>query len=211
MPDYPADFIAARRTLQRLTQENLADAAGLTVRTIQKVESERHSPDVQTLRSIARAIGFDVAVFDKPTPDQEKRQQEEMKRALRQTALVPTSPIRKANDFYSRNKAWHAILINTEAIEADDALALAASISEWMDDLDGIWEISTASQRLDYASSIAALCQELEALDYPTHFCSFRQQHMRDKGALWDVGLISFLPKAEHDGDRYGLVTLDDP
>lgn len=140
----------------------MADAAGLTVRTIQKVESGRHSPEFQTLRSIARAIGFDMAVFNKPTPDQEKRQQEEMKRALRQTALVPTSPIRKA----------------------DDALALAASISEWMDDLDGIWEISTASQRLDYASSIAALCQELEALDYPTHFCSFRQQHMRDKGAL---------------------------
>ncbi len=199
------------RKMLGLTQENLADAAGLTVRTIQKVESGRHSPDVQTLRSIARAIGFDVAVFNKPTPEQEKRQQEEMERALRQTALVPTSPIKKANDFYSRNKAWHAIVINTEAVEVDDALALAASISEWMDDLDGIWEISTASQRLEYASSIAALCQELEAFGYLTHFGQFRQQHMQDKGMVWNVGLISFLPKAEHDGDRYGLVTLDDP
>jgi transcriptional regulator with XRE-family HTH domain len=199
------------RRVLGLTQENLADAAGLTARTIQKVESGRHSPEVQTLRSIARSVGFDVAVFNKPTPEQEERQLREMERALRQTTLVPTSPIKKANDFYSRNRAWHAIMINAEAVEADDALALVPSISEWMDNLDGIWEISTASQRLEYAISIAALCQELEILGYLTHFGHFRQQHMQDKGALWDVGLISFLPKAEHDGDRYGLVTLDDP
>ena len=209
-----AAYIASQcrflRKMLGLTQENLADAAGLTVRTIQKVESGLHSPEVQTLRSIARGVGFDVAVFDKPTPEQEKRQQEEMERALRQTTLVPTSPIKKANDFYSRNSAWDAIIINTEAVQEDDALALVAAISEWMDDLDGIWEISTASQRLEYANSIAALCQELETLGYLTHFGHFRQQHMQDKGMVWSVGLISFLPKAGHDGDRYGLITLDD-
>ncbi|WP_299403638.1 helix-turn-helix transcriptional regulator [uncultured Roseobacter sp.] len=131
-----------------LTQENLAEAAGLTVRTIQNMESGRRVPHVQTLRSIARGVGFNVTVFSKPTPEQEKRQQEEMVRALRQTILVPTSPIKKANDFYSRNCEWHAILFNTEAVEADDALELTAAISYWMDELDRIWAISTASQRL---------------------------------------------------------------
>ena len=82
--------------------------------------------------------------------------------------------------------------------------------SERMHDLNGIWEISTASQRLEYAISIAALCRELEALGYLTHFGHFRQQHMQDKGTVWGVGLISFLPK-EYDGKRYGVVTLDDP
>lgn len=114
-----AEYIAAQckylRKMLGLTQENLADAAGLTVRTIQKVESGRHVPDVQTLRSIARGIGFDVTVFAKPTPEQEKRQQEEIERALKKTALVPTSPIKKANDFYSRNREWHALMINAEA------------------------------------------------------------------------------------------------
>ena len=210
-----AEYIAKQckylRKMLGLTQENLADAAGLTVRTIQKVESGRHIPDVQTLRSIARGIGFDVAMFSKPTPEQEKQQHEEMLRSLRKIVLVPTSPIKRANDFYSRNREWHAIMINAGAVETDDALALTAVISEWMDDLDGIWGISAASQRLEYATSIAELCRELEGLGYITHFGGFRQQHMRDKGMIWDVGLITFLPMADHDGDRYGLVTLDDP
>lgn len=34
---------------------------------------------------------------------------------------------------------------------------------------------------------------------------------MQYKDMIWNVALITFLPKAEHDGDRYGLVTLDDP
>lgn len=57
-----ADYIASQckflRKMLSLTQENLADTAGLTIRTIQKVESRRHVPDVQTLRSIARGVGF---------------------------------------------------------------------------------------------------------------------------------------------------------
>ncbi len=210
-----AEYIASQckflRKMFGLTQENLADAAGLTVRTIQKVESGKHVPDVQTLRSLARGVGFDVAVFTKPTPEQDKRQREEMARALRKTILVPTSPIRKANDFYSRNREWHAVMINSGAVEADDALELTAAISEWMEDLDGIWAISTASQRLRYATCIAELCRELEGLGYLTHFGSFRQQHVKDKGMTWDVALITFMPKADHEGDRFGLVTLEDP
>lgn len=209
-----AEYIASQckylRKVLGLTQENLADASGLTVRTIQKVESGRHVPDVQTLRSLARGVGFDIAVFSKPTPEQEKRRQEDMERVLRKTILVPTSPIKKANDFYSRNREWHAIMINAGEVEADDALELTAAISEWMEDLDGIWGISTASQRLGYATSIAELCRELEGLGYLTHFGHFRQQHMHN-GAVFNVALVTFLPKADHDGDRYGLVTLDDP
>jgi len=210
-----AEFIASQCKFLRkklgLTQENLADAAGLTVRTIQKAESGRHLPEVQTLRSIARGVGFDLAIFEKPTAEQEKRQQEELERALRQTLLVPTSPIKKANDFYVRNKEWHAIVINTEFVETEEALELVAAISEWMQDLDGIWMLSSASQRLDYSTSVAALCRDLEDCGYLTHFGQFRQQHMRDKGMIWDVGMIAFLPKADHDGDRFGLVSLDDP
>ncbi len=210
-----AEYIANQckyiRKMFSLTQENLADASGLTVRTIQKVESGRHVPEVQTLRSLARGLGFDITVFSKPTPEQEKRQQEEMERALKKTVLVPTSPIRKPNDFYSRNREWHGLLINAGAVEADDALELTAAISDWMTDLDGIWDMSSAGQRLEYSAAISALCLELEGLGYLTHFGHFRQQHMHDKGMILDIGMITFLPKAGHDGDRYGIVTLEDP
>lgn len=210
-----SEYIAGRCKYLRkwfgLTQENLADASGLTVRTIQKVESGRHVPDLQTLRSLARGVGFDVAVFFKPTPEQETRQQEEVERALRKTLLVPTSPVKKASDFYSYNREWHAVMIDAGAVEEDDALRLTAAISEWMEDLGGIWEISTASQRLDYATAIAELCRELEKLGYLSHFGHFRQQHMQIRGMVLEVGVITFLPKAHHEGKRFGLVTLEDP
>lgn len=210
-----AEYIANQckyiRKIFALTQENLADAAGLTVRTIQKVESGRHVPEVQTLRSLARALGFEVAIFSKPTPEQEKRQQEEIERALRKTMLVPTSPIKTPNDFYTRNREWHGLLIDSSAVEVDDALELTAAISDWMTDLDGIWDISTASQRLAYSTEIAGLCRELEGLGYLAHFGHFRQQHMLDEEMILRVGMVTFLPKSNNDGDRYGIVTLEDP
>lgn len=208
---YIADRCRFIRKMLGWTQENLADAAGLTTRTIEKVESGRHTPNEQTLRSIARAIGFDVTVFSKPTPEQERRLEEELARTLRKVTLVPTSPIRTAKDFYSRNREWHGFMSDMSAVEVDDALQLAAAISEWITELDGIWEISTPSQRLAYSASIAELCQELEGLGYLAHFGSFRQQHIHDRRLVFEIALVSFLPKAGHDGDRYAIVNLEDP
>lgn len=34
---------------------------------------------------------------------------------------------------------------------------------------------------------------------------------MPDSGMILDIGLITFLPKADNDGTRYGIVTLEDP
>jgi transcriptional regulator with XRE-family HTH domain len=82
-PAYIAGQVRFLRKLFRLTQENLADAAGLSTRTIEKVESGRHRPDEQTLRSLARALNMDVKVFEKPTPEQEARTRAEMDRAVR--------------------------------------------------------------------------------------------------------------------------------
>lgn len=210
-----AEYIAGRcryiREILGWTQENLADSAGLSARTIEKVESGRHTPQEQTLRSIARAVGFDVSVFSKPTPEQEERLEKELTRSLRKTTLVPTSPIRTANDFYSRNREWHGGMLDASAIEQDDALQISAAISEWITDLEDIWEISTHSQRLEYSVSIAELCCELEGLGYLTYFGNFRQQHVNNKGYALEVALVTFLPKADHDGERYVLVQLDDP
>ena len=73
-PAYIAQQLKFLRKTFRFTQENLADAAGLTVRTIEKLESGRHRPEEQTLRSLARAFKLDVKYFEKPTPEEEARQ-----------------------------------------------------------------------------------------------------------------------------------------
>ena len=43
---------------------------------------------------------------------------------------------------------------------------------------------------------------------YLTHFGHFRQQHRKGKRMILDIGMITFLPKAGHNGDRYSIVTL---
>jgi transcriptional regulator with XRE-family HTH domain len=210
-----AEFIAAQsRELRRIrgwTQENLADAANLSVRTIEKMESGRYVPSETTLLQISRALGFEVGVFTKPTLGEEKRLKKEVGRSLRKVKLVPTSPIKNSNDFYSRNKEWHAYLLDASAVGSDAALKLAAEISDRIQELDGVWGLCSHSQRLEEAASIAALCRKLETLGYLTHLGSFRQAHMKQRELMFDVLFVAFLPKENNDGERFGLVTLEDP
>src|SRR5271166_1171422 len=62
-PAYIAQHVKFLRKMHGFTQENLADAAGITTRTVEKIESGRHAPEEQTLRSIARAFSLDVKIF----------------------------------------------------------------------------------------------------------------------------------------------------
>jgi len=84
-PAYIAKQVKFIRCHLGMTQENLADAAALSVRVIEKIESGKHrrGPDEQTLRSIARVAGVDVAYFNKPSPEEEARFEAQMERALR--------------------------------------------------------------------------------------------------------------------------------
>jgi transcriptional regulator with XRE-family HTH domain len=116
------------RKMLRLTQENLADAAGLTTRTIEKIESGKHRPEEQTLRSLARALDIDVTYFEKPPPEQEARQQAEIQRAIRKTVLVPTNPICATSDFLAAFDQRHAFRFDTSAAQDDEALEIAASL-----------------------------------------------------------------------------------
>lgn len=50
------------RQAQSLTQEQLARASGVTVKTIERIESLKHAPQPLTAKRIAEALG--VAVED---------------------------------------------------------------------------------------------------------------------------------------------------
>lgn len=49
------------RTAAGITQEALAQSAGLSLPTIQRSEAGRHEPSVPTLRCLAAALGVSVA------------------------------------------------------------------------------------------------------------------------------------------------------
>ncbi len=58
----PVEFILAEnlkrlRKKSRLSEENLARHAGLTVRGYREIEEERYVPTIQVLVRLARAIG----------------------------------------------------------------------------------------------------------------------------------------------------------
>jgi transcriptional regulator with XRE-family HTH domain len=59
---YIAKQLKIARQLFGLTQENVAEMTGLSTRTIEKVESGRHRPDEQTLRSLCRGLGLDATI-----------------------------------------------------------------------------------------------------------------------------------------------------
>lgn len=210
-PAYIAEQVKFIRKLHKLTQENLADAAGLTTRTIEKIESGRHRPDEQTLRSIARAMQIDVRYFEKPTPEQEARQKAEMERALHKMVLVTTNPIRKASDFLAAFGQQHAFRIDISAVTDDAALETAAAMSDWITDLNDVWDDCAMSQRLEYARSFVELCEDMDRHGFVCHMGTHKQQlRQKDRPILIStVGLMTLLPKDGSEGSRYALVQLE--
>jgi len=210
-PAYIAQQVKLLRKMHGFTQANLADAARLTTRTVEKIESGRHRPEEQTLRSIARAFNFDVKVFAKPSLGDEARARAEMERALRKIVLVPTQPIRTASDFLGAFDG-RALRFDCSAVKDSEALEAAACLGDWLHDLIDGWADLSLSQRLESARDIVALCSTIESRGYLCHMGHHRQQQrQKDRPPLVvDVGLVTILPKADSDGTRYGLVTLDD-
>lgn len=211
-PVYIAQQVKFLRKMHGLTQENVADAASITTRTIEKVERGRHTPEEQTLRSIARTFNLDVKVFDKLSPADEARVRSEIERALRKIALVPTQPIRTANDFLRAFDERDALRFDCSAVKDDQALETAATLGDWLRDLGEVWSDMYMSQRLESARDVVGLCNTIESRGYLCHMGHHRQQ-LRQKDQLplvFDVGVVTVLPKTENDGMRYALVTLED-
>jgi Zn-dependent peptidase ImmA (M78 family)/DNA-binding XRE family transcriptional regulator len=68
-----ASFTRSRLTLARerrgLTQRELSDAAGVSDRMIKAYESGDKNPTPETLATISNVLGFPLAFFEKPPPD----------------------------------------------------------------------------------------------------------------------------------------------
>ncbi len=58
---YVGDNLKELRTLSALTQEELADKAGLTVTALSRIERNQAEPRPSTLRKLAEALGVSPA------------------------------------------------------------------------------------------------------------------------------------------------------
>lgn len=210
-PAYIASQVKLLRKTFQLTQENLADASGLTSRTIEKMESGRHRPDEQTLRSIARALKMDVRIFEKPTQEQEARFNADMQRAARKTLVVPTHPIKKVSDFLNVFVQRHAFRFDTSQIDDDEAHESAAAMVDFISDLNDIWIDCPQSQRLEYARSFVDLCKSIGAHGFVCYMGNHGQK-LLEKGKpplVFDVGLMSIQKLEGEAGARYAIVQLE--
>lgn len=210
-PLYIAERVKFIRKMHRLTQENLAEAAGLSTRTIEKVESGRHRPDEQTLRSIARATKLDVRYFEKPTPQQEERRMADLLLAQRKTVFAPINPVRTASDFLSTFEHREAFRIDTSAVTDEEALDLAAAMADWIRDCGDIWEDCYLSQRVDFAREFVKLIQQIEQMGYGCYMGSHRQQlRQKDRSRMiFTVGIVTILPNEGAAGTRYAMIELE--
>lgn len=206
-------FIAAQvrrvRKVHGLTQENLADMTGLTTRTIEKVESGRHRPEEQTLRSIARAVQLDVGFFDKPSPEEEQRQRATMERALRKSVLVPLTRVTTANEFLGAFDQRDAYRIDLSAVDNPEALAIAGALGDWLRDLTDIWDECYLSQRVEWAGEVADLCRQLEPFGFACFMGSHRQRLSSRQPLLFNVGVMTILPLEDCGQARFGLIELE--
>ena len=210
-PAYIADQVKFMRKMFRWTQENLANAAGLTTRTIEKVESGRHRPDEQTLRSIARAFNLKgIEIFKKPTPEEQARQRAEIERASRKMVMVHSRVIRTAADFLAAFGQVEFFRTDTSMVEDDKVLDLVASMADQIRDFMDIWTDVYETERLSYARSFAEQCSELEKLGFNCHMGQHRQR-LRDKGKpdlVCSAGFMSIRPQATNEL-KYAMVQLD--
>lgn len=119
-------FIAEQTRLLRqvlgLTQQNLADAANLTTRTIEKVESGRHLPAEQTLRSIARGTSVTLGWFDKLTAEQEARSKAAIEHARKHMDMVPIAPVHSVANILATLNGAKACRFDASAVAEDVAL-----------------------------------------------------------------------------------------
>lgn len=209
-PTFIAEQVRLLLKVHSLTQENLAELAGLTTRTIEKVVSGRHRPEEQTLRSIARAVQIDVRFFDKPTPEEVARQREAMERALRKSVLVPLVRITTANEFLGAFDQRDAYRIDVSAVGNPEALSLAGALGDWLRDLTDVWDECYLSQRIEYAGEIADLIRQLEPLGFGCFMGSHRQRLPHpSRPLLFSVGVVTVLPLEDSGHTRFGMIELE--
>ncbi|WP_321436372.1 helix-turn-helix domain-containing protein [uncultured Bacteroides sp.] len=62
------DIIKDRRVLLNITQQDLADISGVSLRTIKAIEKGNGNPSIDTLRKIADALGLELIMRVREIP-----------------------------------------------------------------------------------------------------------------------------------------------
>lgn len=194
------------RKLRGWTQENLADAAGVSTRTVEKLESGRHAPDEQTLKLIARGAGFDLGVFRKPSPEEEAEVKAAMERAKTKTDVLPIAPVKSASDVLSALQGSGAVRFDPSQVAGDEAMALAAEMQDWIDDVMLAWSDFLAVDQLHLARDFANNCERMRRLGF---VCFAGRHKEKVYGTTLHVGVLCLIPAEREKDTKYAVVEME--
>lgn len=212
--DLDLAFFAERlkflRRIHELTQDNVATMCGMTARTVEKLESGRHNPSEQTMRSLCRGLSIERSYFAKPSPHEEARQKAEMLKVVRTTAVVQTVIMRSAQDVMKNLGGTHAWNLDIGGV-GPEAMADAAALTDLFTDWSEIWDDISMTERTEAAAGIAQACHELSGAGYLTHVGRYRarKRFMEGPSLVFTIGLLSIRATAESENQPVALVPME--
>ncbi|WP_349365533.1 MAG: helix-turn-helix transcriptional regulator [Nitratireductor rhodophyticola] len=207
-PKFLAFWTKCIRESSHWSQEALAAASGLDVRTIQRIEAG-HPVSVTTRRALARGLGYDNPdVFEDPEfimgvhallEGMRKVQDEEVQKQFPDHMRVSVARVTSGEGLLRVAYEANAYLFHADEAIADEAKEIAASIFDFLRDLGELGDDGSFAERLGYQRSLGELLEQLEASG-ATCYNAFRATKM--VGENWadktpiplTVGYVTVVP-----------------
>jgi transcriptional regulator with XRE-family HTH domain len=208
-PKLLAFWVRTLRTTHEWSQDALAAASGLNIRTVQRVENGEASNAV-TRKCLARGLGYDDHdIFDDPAfaetvrkiigavqEDNEKAARETFKTQFPHQVLVKVKPVSGGPELARFIDEANATLLHC----ADGVPPPAQKIVAGMFDLADVWSDISFSERLSYADELGYQQKEIEGFDLRL-YSALRNTTV--VGASWSdksphpvtIGYLTVVPK----------------
>ena len=211
-PKFLAFWTKCLRESMHWSQEALAEASGLDVRTIQRIEAGRHQISITTRRMLATGLGYDNPdIFDDPSFQKSINELAEGIRKIHDEEIQKQFPDhirikakRVCNGHALARVAYEAgaYLFHAGDGVSQEAQETAASIFDFVRDLGDIADECSFAERRSYESSLSDMLKELED-EGAACYSAFRATKVI--GAFWEdetplpltIGYLTIVPKEQ--------------
>lgn len=210
-PKFLAFWTKTLRDTNKWSQEALALASGLDVRTIQRIEAGKTAVSVTTRRMLAKGLGYDDPdVFDDPKfieavqglfDEVRKAQDEEQRKAFPDHVRIAVKRTSSGEALSRVAYDANAYLFHADDELPEEAKEIAAGIFDYLRYLGDLGDVPF-TDRLDFQRSLGSYLANLEAAGAAC-FSGFRE--VRAVGSTWEdktpipmtVGYLTVVPASQ--------------
>lgn len=170
-PEELAAFIKGYRDIRKWSQEQLAELAGLSTRTVQRVENGKPS-DLDTRRALARAFEFeDIDVLNKPFKIPTPEELAEAKAAFERDHITLKALPLEGGRQLAGLLEQHALDLATPGFDMErPAEEVFAQLVDYMHDYRDCHELYSEVQKLDVHDELQGYIDQLRELGVSLRF-----------------------------------------